>query len=137
MNAARHRHPVPATRWPTASDAAASLFLSPLRGGATCEVTSRTCRASPSCRACSASRSRRPPSARTGLGFDGVELHYPHAYAADCVTDCEALDQRHQQVTCQLWGRVFGDDEDRSELALSADGKRRLVPPTWDEESSG
>ena len=41
---------------------------------------------------------------------------------------CEALDQRHRQVTCKLW--------DRAELgepgaALSDDGHRRLVPPPW------
>ncbi|MCA9000333.1 MAG: NADH:flavin oxidoreductase [Planctomycetes bacterium] len=45
---------------------------------------------------------------------------------------CEGLDQKHKQVTCQLW------DKDRStpdcggsEPSLSHDGKRRLVPPPW------
>ena len=42
---------------------------------------------------------------------------------------CEALDQRHREVTCELW--------DRERLAepgvvLSADGKRRLLPPEWE-----
>ena len=42
---------------------------------------------------------------------------------------CEGLDQRHKQVTCQLWDREF---EDGDEVALSHDGKRRLVAPDWD-----
>lgn len=42
---------------------------------------------------------------------------------------CEGLDQKHKQVTCQLW--------DRQDLAapgapLSSDGRRRLVAPAWD-----
>jgi 2,4-dienoyl-CoA reductase-like NADH-dependent reductase (Old Yellow Enzyme family) len=41
---------------------------------------------------------------------------------------CEGLDQKHRQVTCQLWDRDFaaGDDPPRSE-----DGRRRLVAPPW------
>lgn len=41
---------------------------------------------------------------------------------------CEALDQRHREVTCELWDR-----EDKSEpgVTLSKDGKRRLVAPKW------
>jgi 2,4-dienoyl-CoA reductase-like NADH-dependent reductase (Old Yellow Enzyme family) len=41
---------------------------------------------------------------------------------------CEALDQRHRQVTCELWDR-----EQLAEpgVALCEDGKRRLLPPTW------
>jgi 2,4-dienoyl-CoA reductase-like NADH-dependent reductase (Old Yellow Enzyme family) len=42
---------------------------------------------------------------------------------------CEALDQRHAQVTCKLWDRVARDEP---ELELSSDGKRRLVAPRWD-----
>jgi dimethylglycine catabolism A len=42
---------------------------------------------------------------------------------------CEALDQRHRQVTCELWDRENLDDSDAK---LSADGKRRLTPPRWD-----
>ncbi len=42
---------------------------------------------------------------------------------------CEALDQRHEQVTCKLWDRGF-DPEDRS-FARSRDGRRRLVAPPW------
>lgn len=41
---------------------------------------------------------------------------------------CEGLDQRHKQVTCQLWDRDFGDG---AEVARSRDGKRRLLPPDW------
>jgi 2,4-dienoyl-CoA reductase-like NADH-dependent reductase (Old Yellow Enzyme family) len=39
---------------------------------------------------------------------------------------CEALDQRHREVTCELWDRIGLDEPG---LMLSADGKRRLVPP--------
>ena len=41
---------------------------------------------------------------------------------------CEGLDQKHKQVTCQLWDRVALDEPD---TPLSADGKRRLVAPDW------
>jgi len=41
---------------------------------------------------------------------------------------CEALDQRHRQVTCELWDRE-GLEDDR--VKRSADGKRRLTPPVW------
>ncbi len=42
---------------------------------------------------------------------------------------CEALDTRHKQVTCELWDR-----ENKSEpgVVLSPDGRRRLLPPTWE-----
>jgi dimethylglycine catabolism A len=39
---------------------------------------------------------------------------------------CEALDQRHREVTCELWDRTNLDEPG---IALSADGKRRLLPP--------
>jgi dimethylglycine catabolism A len=39
---------------------------------------------------------------------------------------CEALDQQHKQVTCKLWDREALDVPD---VALAADGKRRLVAP--------
>ncbi|MFT7461601.1 MAG: 2,4-dienoyl-CoA reductase-like NADH-dependent reductase (Old Yellow Enzyme family) [Planctomycetota bacterium] len=40
---------------------------------------------------------------------------------------CEGLDQKHKQVTCQLWDR-----EDREgATSLSIDGKRRLIAPAW------
>ena len=41
---------------------------------------------------------------------------------------CEALDQRHRQVTCELWDRQGLDEPG---IALSSDGKRRLTPPSW------
>jgi 2,4-dienoyl-CoA reductase-like NADH-dependent reductase (Old Yellow Enzyme family) len=41
---------------------------------------------------------------------------------------CEALDQRHKQVTCQLWDR---EELDGAGVARSHDGKRRLVAPPW------
>jgi dimethylglycine catabolism A len=41
---------------------------------------------------------------------------------------CEALDQRHRQVTCELWDRQALDEPG---ISLSTDGKRRLTPPVW------
>jgi 2,4-dienoyl-CoA reductase-like NADH-dependent reductase (Old Yellow Enzyme family) len=41
---------------------------------------------------------------------------------------CEGLDQAHKQVTCKLWDRVRLDEP---EVKLSADGRRRLIPPAW------
>lgn len=42
---------------------------------------------------------------------------------------CEGLDQKHKQVTCQLWDRL---DRDKPGTPLSSDGKRRrLVAPDW------
>ncbi|MBC8067904.1 MAG: NADH:flavin oxidoreductase [Deltaproteobacteria bacterium] len=40
---------------------------------------------------------------------------------------CEALDQQHKQVSCQLWDR----EELGPDVPLSHDGKRRLVAPRW------
>ncbi len=42
---------------------------------------------------------------------------------------CEGLDTKHKQVTCQLWDRLQLDTQD---VALSRDGRRRLVAPDWD-----
>ena len=39
---------------------------------------------------------------------------------------CEALDQRHRQVTCELWDR---EGLDEPGVKLSTDGKRRLTAP--------
>jgi 2,4-dienoyl-CoA reductase-like NADH-dependent reductase (Old Yellow Enzyme family) len=41
---------------------------------------------------------------------------------------CEALDQRHRQVTCELWDREALDEPG---ITVSRDGKRRLTPPPW------
>ena len=41
---------------------------------------------------------------------------------------CEGLDQKHKQVTCKLWDREALDEPG---VAPSADGRRRLVAPSW------
>lgn len=41
---------------------------------------------------------------------------------------CEALDQRHKQVTCKLWDR---SDLDEPGIRLANEGKRRLIAPPW------
>lgn len=42
---------------------------------------------------------------------------------------CEALDQKHRQVTCQLWDRLA--DAPGESAPRASDGRRRLVPPPW------
>ncbi len=44
---------------------------------------------------------------------------------------CEALDQRHREVTCELWDR---EKLDEPGIARSVDNKRRLVAPDWPEQ---
>ena len=51
---------------------------------------------------------------------------------------CEGLDQKHVEVTCQLWDRDFRDPDavgtgepPEASVTRSADGKRRLEPPAW------
>ncbi|MDQ3917772.1 MAG: NADH:flavin oxidoreductase [Acidobacteriota bacterium] len=44
---------------------------------------------------------------------------------------CEALDQMHKQVTCKLWDH---EGLDEPGVALSTDGRRRLLPPRWKAE---
>jgi 2,4-dienoyl-CoA reductase-like NADH-dependent reductase (Old Yellow Enzyme family) len=41
---------------------------------------------------------------------------------------CEALDQKHAQVSCKLWDRK---ELDQPATPKSADGKRRLLAPDW------
>jgi dimethylglycine catabolism A len=41
---------------------------------------------------------------------------------------CEALDQRHRQVTCELWDR---EGLDEPGVRRSVDGRRRLIAPNW------
>ena len=41
---------------------------------------------------------------------------------------CEGLDQKHKQVTCQLWDRI---ELDEPGIRMASDGKRRLVAPPW------
>ncbi len=42
---------------------------------------------------------------------------------------CEGLDQAHKQVTCKLWDRL---ELDEPNVALSLDGRRRLLAPKWE-----
>ena len=46
---------------------------------------------------------------------------------------CEALDERHKQVTCQLWDRNFSvpdpGGDNTADIKLSHDGRRRLIAP--------
>lgn len=46
---------------------------------------------------------------------------------------CEALDQKHVPVTCQLWDRKQLDEPG---IAMTADGKRRLVAPEWEPDET-
>jgi hypothetical protein len=41
---------------------------------------------------------------------------------------CEALDQRHRKVTCQLWDRL---DTTAPGTPTTDGGRRRLVAPPW------
>jgi 2,4-dienoyl-CoA reductase-like NADH-dependent reductase (Old Yellow Enzyme family) len=66
-----------------------------------------------------------PLKVRTGSG-EAVRLCLYTNY-------CETLDQRHRQVTCELWDREALDERG---VRLSSDGKRRLVAPPWRVESS-
>ncbi len=43
---------------------------------------------------------------------------------------CEALDQKHKPVTCQLWDRKALDEPD---VSLTPDGRRRMVAPRWED----
>jgi 2,4-dienoyl-CoA reductase-like NADH-dependent reductase (Old Yellow Enzyme family) len=43
---------------------------------------------------------------------------------------CEALDQKHDKVTCQLWDRLALDEPG---APTDRNGKRRLVAPRWEE----
>lgn len=75
-------------------------------------------------------------SARQALAdpdwFKKVRLGFGHEIRRCLFTNyCEALDQRHKQVTCQLWDRELTSDGNPTGL-LAADGKRRLVAPEWD-----
>lgn len=47
---------------------------------------------------------------------------------------CEGLDQKHKQVTCQLWDREALDEPGTSR---SKDGRRRLVAPRWKRTNAG
>jgi hypothetical protein len=57
---------------------------------------------------------------RAGRGHEIRRCHFTNY--------CEALDQKHVEVTCKLWDRV---DLDEPGVALDASGRRRLVAPRW------
>ena len=57
---------------------------------------------------------------RTGYGPEVIICRYSNY--------CEGLDQKHKQVTCELWDR---QDLDEPGIAKSRDGKRRLLAPAW------
>ena len=46
---------------------------------------------------------------------------------------CEALDQKHVEVTCQLWDRDFDREDAGGGVRRCQDGKRRLEPPAFPE----
>jgi len=59
--------------------------------------------------------------ARLGRGADIRRCHFTNY--------CEALDQRHKQVTCKLWDRTLLEE---AGVQLDPTGHRRLVAPHWD-----
>ncbi len=63
---------------------------------------------------------------RLGLG--------DHVRRCEFVNYCEGLDQKHKQVTCQLWDRL-GLDE--AGVKTTADGRRRLTAPAWEPPAGG
>lgn len=60
---------------------------------------------------------------RTGFGSEVRICRYSNY--------CEGLDQKHKQVTCELWDREKLDEEG---VDLSIDGRRRLLAPAWNKE---
>ena len=61
--------------------------------------------------------------------FQKVRLGYgAEVLVCEYTNYCEALDQKHHQVTCQLWDREALDEPG---VARTKDGKRRLAPPAW------
>lgn len=61
-----------------------------------------------------------PRKLATGRG-DAVRL-------CEYTNYCEGLDQKHKQVTCQLWDRVALDE---AGIRKTPDGRRRLTAPEW------
>lgn len=59
--------------------------------------------------------------ARLGRGDEMIVCEYTNY--------CEALDQKHVQVTCKLWDRQNMDEPD---ILKTPDGKRRLSAPVWE-----
>ena len=74
------------------------------------------------------------------IGFARQSLADPDWFAkvrsgrGDAVGVCiyanygEALDEKHEEVTCQIWDRLALDEPG---IRKSRDGKRRLLPPPW------
>jgi dimethylglycine catabolism A len=58
--------------------------------------------------------------ARLGRGGEVRRCHFTNY--------CEALDQRHKQVTCKLWDHENLDEPD---VRLDESGRRRLLAPRW------
>lgn len=44
---------------------------------------------------------------------------------------CEGLDQKHREVTCQLWDRDLEEPDRDGTIQRSTDNKRRLNAPPW------
>ncbi|HLN09789.1 MAG TPA: hypothetical protein VK281_12670 [Xanthobacteraceae bacterium] len=62
--------------------------------------------------------------------FRKISLGLGHAVRVCEFTNyCEGLDQKHKQVTCQLWDRERLDEPG---IRRSADGRRRLTAPSWE-----
>ena len=69
-----------------------------------------------------------------GMGVAlGTEVEELYREIRRCIFTnyCEALDQRHRPVTCQLWDR---DALDEPGVSLTDEGRRRLVAPSWRRE---
>jgi len=57
---------------------------------------------------------------RSGHGNEVIVCRYSNY--------CEGLDQKHKQVTCELWDRERLEEPG---VRLSVDGRRRLTAPSW------
>jgi len=60
---------------------------------------------------------------RSGHGDEVIVCRYSNY--------CEGLDQKHKQVTCELWDRQQLQEDN---VVLASDGKRRLTAPRWVKE---
>ena len=60
---------------------------------------------------------------RLGQGNENIVCEYTNY--------CEALDQRHVQVTCKLWDRINMDEDG---ILKTPDGNRRLTAPVWERD---
>jgi 2,4-dienoyl-CoA reductase-like NADH-dependent reductase (Old Yellow Enzyme family) len=72
-------------------------------------------------------------AARQSLADPDWTLKIAHGAGAEIRTCeftnyCEALDQKHKQVTCQLWDK---EGLEETGVKRSWDGRRRLVAPEW------